>query len=84
MQAPLMVDTDSEATPKEPSEWQLTTLVPCPLLRVLRNGMIAAPNDTDAAETGVPGEYDSSRYFTFSPLLGLLPCSIEVISTLAS
>jgi hypothetical protein len=53
-------------------------------LRALRKRIVAAPNDPDAAETGVPGKYDSSRYFTVSPLLGLFPCSIEVISTLTS
>jgi hypothetical protein len=84
MQAPLVVDTDSKATPKGASEWQLITFVPCLLLRVSRKGMMTTPNDLDVAETGVPGKYDSSRYFTVSPLMGLFPCSIEVISTLAS
>jgi hypothetical protein len=84
MQTPLMVDTDSEPTPKGVSEAQLIKSVPCLLLRVSRKGMITVSNDPDAARTGVPGKYDSSRCLIVSRFLGLFPRSIELISTLAS
>jgi hypothetical protein len=40
MQTPLMVDTDSEPTPKGVSEAQLIKSVPCLLLRVSKKGII--------------------------------------------
>jgi hypothetical protein len=64
MQTPLIVDTDSEPTPKGASEAQLIKSVPCLLLRVSKKGIITVSNDPDAARTGVSGKYDRSRSLT--------------------
>src|ERR1700677_2690690 len=45
------------------------------LLRVLRERIITAPNDSGAPKAGVPGRYDRSRCFTVSRPLYLFPFS---------